>query len=115
MREGSCRPILLAAKTGTAPRPVRSRPHQTRFDRIALDVMPHASEVSLVTDVAVEIVVFPEDPLTAQNLVCFLGGVSFPALEDFAQRHLPNLNEGVDVIGHHDPGQETILHAVVMP
>src|ERR1035441_3588314 len=115
MCERSAREICFAAKARTAPRPFGSRPCEVRLDRIVLDVAHHPSEVLLIADVAVEIIVFPEHPLAAQNPVRFLGSISFPALEDFAQGHLPDLNEGVDVIGHHDPGQEPILHAIVMP
>jgi hypothetical protein len=67
MHEGFGRQVLFAAKARTAPGPFHGGAHKTRFDRIVLDVADDAPEVFFVANVAVEIVVFPKGPLTAQN------------------------------------------------
>src|SRR5437868_4257523 len=69
MREGHGGSAFLATVVRAAPGPLRRQRHQGRLDRVILNVPDDAPEMCFIADVAVEVIVFPECSLAAQNLI----------------------------------------------
>ena len=105
----------FATVAGAGPLPRFRGSREARFHGIIFDVAHDFAEVFVVADVAVEVVVQPEGAAAAQQLVGFFGGVALEALENVAERDIPEFEQGVKVVGHDDPGVKAVLDAIVVP
>ena len=78
-----------------------------------LDIDDGVHEVLFIAAEAVEVLAEPEVSGTPQDLIGLLRREGFPGVEDVGEEPcLPHLDQGVDVVGHEAPGDQTVTLSV---
>ena len=112
LRSGQAQPAICIAETCTARSPFVGQPDESCLYGVIFYVAAGAQLVVTIAHVCIPIPCLPKGALASQKLVCLLGGITLPSVDQVGHWHALNLEKQVYMVGHDHPGLQVVFHAI---